>query len=168
MTSIFHIIQKNKTTRTRSKIASIDFFVLSPTDAWSMGPPLSAPRRGCGIAIRKGKCYKLHFLLEPQGPLGASRIFYHLNMHLFIFWIGQLIVVGGTDGSQSMCTTEILDLGNIYIRYTFWRNFIIHQFTNRRFFHEKKIYLTCLFLKKGTRVFKGQGTNFKFWKGACW
>ena len=49
------------------------------TDTWCMGPSLTGPRRGCGIAVRKG----------------------------------QLIVVGGTDGSQSMCTTEILDSGKI-------------------------------------------------------
>ena len=61
-----------------SPLNSVEIYDPS-TDTWCMGPSLTGPRRGCGIAVRKG----------------------------------QLIVVGGTDGSQSMCTTEILDSGKM-------------------------------------------------------
>ena len=63
------------------------------SDTWSIGPALNTPRRGCGLAVRKGKRQKTK---ENQ--------FDRTNAS------GQLMVVGGTDGTQSMCTTEILDL----------------------------------------------------------
>lgn len=67
------------------------------TDVWDFLPPMNTARRGCGVT------------LFQSTPLPA-RFFQHcINVCAYTFVIDKLFVVGGSDGTQSLCTTEVFD-----------------------------------------------------------
>ena len=83
-----------------SPLNSLEIYEPS-TDTWSIGPSLNTPRRGCGLALLKGNKHNsmktiLKYVCRPQ-----------LYISMFL---GRIWAVGGTDGTASMCTTEVLDM----------------------------------------------------------
>lgn len=72
------------------------------TNSWSFIKPIITPRRGCGLAHIKGKHFHFHFMKH------SVNIFCRFIKQLFVF-LGKLYVVGGSDGTQSLATTEIYD-----------------------------------------------------------
>ena len=59
-----------------------------------------------------------------------------------------------------MTVSLLLQYLNLY-RSVWW---LPHSYNNNAMVSFSKVFLTCLFLKKDTKISMGQSTNFKFWR----
>ena len=66
------------------------------TGVWDFLPPMNTARRGCGVTL-----YQSTFLSYYHCYLGLLTEFFSFS--------DKLYVVGGSDGCQSLCTTEVFD-----------------------------------------------------------